>query len=138
LQTAVIGWVTKNILSIFFYLLHTFIYRSSEMAKHWRGLCPPVDCSRLMMMMVHLSLQDIFPTTKKIKLLRATKCILKADGRKYPPIRTELTRGVIARSLPNIATFAKYIKLAIPPASFRCNSASTKVFLYYNMHVIYI
>jgi hypothetical protein len=26
--------------------------RSSEVARHWRGLCPAVDCSRLMMMMM--------------------------------------------------------------------------------------
>jgi hypothetical protein len=29
-----------------------FRRKSSEMARHWRGLCPAVDCNRMMMMMV--------------------------------------------------------------------------------------
>jgi hypothetical protein len=32
--------------------LDTSSRRSSEMAGYWRGLCPAVDCSRLMMMMM--------------------------------------------------------------------------------------
>jgi hypothetical protein len=32
--------------------LDAFSRRSSEMARDWRGLCPAVDCSRLMMMML--------------------------------------------------------------------------------------
>jgi hypothetical protein len=52
------NWVFGWCLGVFY--VYTFMYmyrcidsrRSSEMAKHWRGLCPAVDCGRLMMMMM--------------------------------------------------------------------------------------
>jgi hypothetical protein len=38
------------------------ILRSSEMAGYWRGLCPAVDCDRLMMMMMMIFEKQILLT----------------------------------------------------------------------------
>jgi hypothetical protein len=44
---------TNTVFYVFFcqYIL-LYSRRSSKMANNWRGLCPAVDCGRLMMMMV--------------------------------------------------------------------------------------
>jgi hypothetical protein len=42
----------KQVLNLWRREQDTSSRRSSEMARHWRGLCSAVDCGRLMMMMM--------------------------------------------------------------------------------------